>query len=396
MANGQPFSSKWGYGGWTPPDEEFPGGTNFPAQGQPDWNKTKAWQPWQQSYKSPTGGVGPDPYFMGQGFIKDPSAPYIQDMRGLMGTSRGTQARGLEMLGQYASGEKSAARSAMKEAIDRAEYRSRAAARSAGSPAEARAAMYQMAGAQQQAARGGATASMQEQLGAQKAYLGAASQMRQADIASYSAAQMERMRQIQGQAMIQDVKAKFMALGLSDKEAERRARMEYEKMKLAGYEGAAGRESAADLLQKQLDQQLLMGLIGGGSSAVGAAMAGGTASDERAKTDIVPADEDMNNYAATQVGEDVAAPDDRERDIQEFMDQMNAVRFKYKSPEEHGYGERTGVIAQDLEKSRLGDGMVIENENGLKHIDLDPQKFNPLVLASIANLNERLNAIEGE
>jgi len=498
MANGTSSYGQWGYGGWTPPDSNYPGSTNFPSRGQPEWDKLKAWQPWQQSFQSPTGGVGPDPWFMSQGFIQSPSATYIDQFRGQLGESRGLQRQGLQELGAYARGEKSASREAMREAIERAEYRNRAAARSARTPAEARAALYNMAGAQQQAARGGATAAMQEQLGAQQAYLTAAGQMRTADVGEYQAGQMERLRQIQGEALIKDIGAKYMALGLSDKEAERRARIDYEKMKLAGYEGAAGRASAESMLQSQLDQQLLMSLIGGGSSAAGGLLAGLAASDERVKDineyitascagqkniygetddfvdELVKMEEpgyegpssldtrgSTSDYLDTvqktkssgaletqpqgsgamkglgqgmqQAGQDImreamsqqdtlgmkmqraanqrneaaimqmidaipgadeVASDERVKDIQDFMDNMRAINFTYKDPEKHGYGERTGVIAQDVEKSKLGSGMVVEDAEGVKHLDMNPQKFNPLVLASLANLNKRLNEVE--
>jgi hypothetical protein len=507
------------YGSWNTPHTNWPGSTNFPSKGQPDWDEEKIWQPDPQHFKSPTGGVGPDPWFMSQGFIESPSATYIEGFRGLLGTSRGTQESAMQKLEQYASGRKSAAREAIKGAIDRAEMRNRAAARAARSPAEARAALYAMAGAQQQAARGGATAAMQEQLGAQKAYLAGAGQMRQADIAQYEAGQKERLRQIHGDALIKEIGARYLALGLSDKEAERRARIDFEKMKLAGYEGAKGRQSAMDLLKQQQSSNLLNALIGGGFSAAGGLLSAAAFSDERGKKNIYapscagakdiygqadnfldemeeldPYTESMDldlkpakhsgpmvnagwptvdepGMAAPAVDEPGMTPeatkarveaqgptteqrqgqmvasglmsagkqiaganqqqdmlglkiqqaasqknqadimrmldsmggqdqyvtsDLNEKNIVEFLDNMRAVNFEYKDPAEHGYGERTGVIAQDMEKSKLGAANVVEDEEGMKHIDISPQKFNPLVLASLANLNKRINALEGE
>lgn len=82
--------------------------------------------------------------------------------------------------------------------------------------------------------------------------------------------------------------------------------------------------------------------------------------------------------------------------LKDFLDKMDAVQFNYKDEEKHGYGRRTGVIAQDVAASELGDGMVARMPDGHLALDVSPQKFNPLVLASLAHLHDRVRNLEGE
>jgi hypothetical protein len=479
------------YTDWNNPYTQYPNASNFsprsPIQG--DWDKEDVWQPDVKNFQSPTGGAGPDSWFMQQGYMPTPGTGNIEAQYANLGQSRGLQESALQNLNQYATGQKSAAKEAMAGAMETADVRARAQARAARSPAEARAALYSGASAGQTAARSGATAAMQEQLGAQQAYLTGAGQMRQGDVSSYSAAQSERLNQIKGDAMIKDVAAKYMALGLSDKEAERKARIDYEKMKMAGYEGWAGRKLAGDLQSDQQEYDFLKSMIGGGTSMMGGLMAGLAASDKDVKKNVYSVascagaknltddpnnfleDEAIQKYAPDEeyldtvkktkeaepltkerskelepidwnqkggkyvgrgmekAGEEIASPmkegvgqkmadainarnrsatlsmiddvgeapvsDVNQKNIKEFMDKTKAVNFEYKHPEKHGRGEFTGIIAQDAEKSRLGRNMVIKDEEGVRHLNMEPRRFNPMVLAGLANLNNRLRKVEG-
>jgi len=64
-------------------------------------------------------------------------------------------------------------------------------------------------------------------------------------------------------------------------------------------------------------------------------------------------------------------------------------------PTGSAHGRRTGVMAQDLEKSRLGKGMVHKTADGVRIVDYNPTTFNPIALAALADLNGRLKALEG-
>jgi hypothetical protein len=68
-------------------------------------------------------------------------------------------------------------------------------------------------------------------------------------------------------------------------------------------------------------------------------------------------------------------------DLAEMKKYLTAYTFKYTS-EDFGKGEWAGVMAQDLEKSKLGRTLVVEDENGHKHIDI--RKVMSLFLATLA------------
>ena len=487
----------WGLGGFwgglEAPDD-WMGAPSLGGTGQ----GTGAYQPSSGSFYAPSGGDyfgqgGGGDWWLGQAYTPRPSTKDIEAARMAALASRGTVEEGLGYLGQYARGEKSASREAMREALSRAEARYGAQGRAARSPAEARAFAYQQAGAQQQAASAGAQAAMKEQLGAQQAYLSAAGAQRQADISMLGQETQSRLAEIQGDVALQNIKAKFLQLGLTDREADRRARIELEKLRFMAYEGAAGRQQQRELTEYEKEQDFWRGLMGGMIGAGGEAMGAWALSDEACKTGVgnpgsflddplmeapvydpnygidvyermeqaraaeTQAEEEARKAAEAQrlkeqkaskmagifeklgggiagdqesgreplgkrladaaveqnaasvrqlfgeigglqeVGfpEEEPVSDINEKNIVDFMDKMNPVQFEFKNQERNGYGSRTGVIAQEVEESRLGDGMVVEDEMGTKHLDVSPGKFNPLVLASLANLNKRMKKLEG-
>lgn len=83
-------------------------------------------------------------------------------------------------------------------------------------------------------------------------------------------------------------------------------------------------------------------------------------SDETLKTNITPVSKD---------------------ELKEMNSFLKAFAFNYKNSE-HGDGEWIGVMAQDLEKSKLGKTLVIENESGLKTISIP--KVLSLFLSTMA------------
>lgn len=70
-------------------------------------------------------------------------------------------------------------------------------------------------------------------------------------------------------------------------------------------------------------------------------------------------------------------------DMSEMKKHLQAFAFKYKSSE-HGQGPWVGVMAQDLEKSKVGRMLVIEDENGHKTIDM--RKVLSMFLATLAEV----------
>jgi hypothetical protein len=142
-------------------------------------------------------------------------------------------------------------------------------------------------------------------------------------------------------------------------------------------------------LQAQLDasrQNQIASAKGGLLSGLGGALSTAATmfSDKKAKKDIKATKGKASEQLKEMSGKTSAE--------KEFLDKLQAYEYRYKW--EDGAQEPThGVMAQDLEKSRLGKQMVIEDKmTGLKKVDF-ARGFSTL-LASQAELNKRLKAIE--
>lgn len=139
----------------------------------------------------------------------------------------------------------------------------------------------------------------------------------------------------------------------------------------------------AGLLQKQqegfqkaisqLGAAAASGSGGGGGGGGGAA----AASDENLKKDIKDGGSDASKV------------------ISEFMDALKSYTYEYKDKASNGRknpeGEVTSVMAQDLEKTKVGKRAVKEGPDG-KEVDY-AQLMAPM-LASMAELNKRLKKVE--
>jgi len=84
----------------------------------------------------------------------------------------------------------------------------------------------------------------------------------------------------------------------------------------------------------------------------------------------------------------------KKADLQDLAEKIKAVKFEYKQPNGESYqdGTITGVMAQDLEKSKLGKSMVMENGKGQKMVDL--KKAVPVTMAAVSEIMKRLNKLE--
>jgi hypothetical protein len=150
----------------------------------------------------------------------------------------------------------------------------------------------------------------------------------------------------------------YTNLGYSIDEANRQARMDMERLKA---EIVSGQMADATTRQGQV--------LGAGAQAVGALAQGAgsagaaVASDRRLKKNIEPGDEDVA---------------------------LSARAFDYKD-ERHGRGRHLGVMAQDLERSKIGREMVTETPGG-KMVSKD--KMLMAALASSARLAKRVDMLE--
>jgi hypothetical protein len=120
--------------------------------------------------------------------------------------------------------------------------------------------------------------------------------------------------------------------------------------------------------QAQLQQQDAMK---GGLFKTGGSML--AASDERLKTDVSDAGDD----------------------IDDMLNHLVAKTYRYKDEAKYGAGPRAGIMAQDLEKSRAGSALVVDlpDDPGMKGFDVT--KAVSAALAASARLNERMRKLEG-
>lgn len=127
---------------------------------------------------------------------------------------------------------------------------------------------------------------------------------------------------------------------------------------VSGNQIGLGNAAASNIL----GQTGRMGNFIQGAMQAGATMASGgaKASDERVKENISKVTKD---------------------EIKELKESLKAFKFTYKDAI-HGDGDHVGVMAQDLEKSKLGKTIVFDDKDGVKKIDTN--KAICLLLAMIA------------
>ncbi len=82
-----------------------------------------------------------------------------------------------------------------------------------------------------------------------------------------------------------------------------------------------------------------------------------------------------------------------QKDADDLMSKLKPYTYKYKD-EVHGVGSRLGIMAQDLEKSRLGKATVVQLPSHPDKKGFDLNKGISASLAGIARLHERLAAVE--
>lgn len=167
--------------------------------------------------------------------------------------------------------------------------------------------------------------------------------------------------------------AELQRLGLQGQ-----AQMGMDQMANQGLVAQAQLDAARQQQIGQARQGLISGLAGG--IMQGAMML----SDKRAKKDIK-----ATKQEATRALDKMAGSGSQEK---EFLDKLQAYEYRYKTegPED---STTYGIMAQDLEKSRLGKQMVVEDKlTGLKQVDFG-RGFSAL-LASQAELNKRIKQLE--
>lgn len=133
-------------------------------------------------------------------------------------------------------------------------------------------------------------------------------------------------------------------------------------------------QNQASASQTQATSNFLSSLGQAAAAAASGGSSGGAsaASDEKLKKNIKPS----SGVASEKV--------------EEFLNALDSYNFEYKD-EKHGQGEKTGIMAQDLEKSELGKQMVRDTPEG-KMVDFG-QGF-AAILAAQAELKDQLDSLK--
>lgn len=226
----------------------------------------------------------------------------------------------------------------------------------------------------QQAALANQDADLRAALANQQAYNTARLQQAQldsrasefgADAANRAALEQARLAGVAGQANLQ---SQLDTTRMDDayQEALRRAMLDSQQQAISGSSAAAQAAAAA----QGAKMQFYGNMIGAGAQALPALAA---LSDKRRKKLVKDMDED---------------------DLEEFLGALRAKSYEYKDPDEPGAarGRRYGIMAQDLEKSRVGKSLVRTGPGGSKMIDV-PQAVGA-VLAALKSVHDRAKASE--
>ena len=156
------------------------------------------------------------------------------------------------------------------------------------------------------------------------------------------------------------------------------------QMAKAGATGGALSNIANTQMEQSKAQQAGFGQMVGGGALLGMGLGGVT---NEALIKSVPAlakgwDSDINLKQNISKGDE---------SIQDLLDKIDAYDFNYKTDTGLPQDRKTGVMAQDLEKSELGEKMVIDTPEGKM---VSYAESAPITLAGLGNLNKRLKKIE--
>lgn len=79
-----------------------------------------------------------------------------------------------------------------------------------------------------------------------------------------------------------------------------------------------------------------------------------------------------------------------DNEIDTFMKGLHPYEYKYKFEQDQ---VRYGIMAQDLEKSKIGKSLIKENSEGLKMVDINSAVL--AIMATLSRIDSRLSKLEG-
>jgi len=267
----------------------------------------------------------------------------------------------------------------------------------------ARTIAYATGAAGQQSASDAANMRLQEQMAAREQLTNALAQTRGQSSATGQGATSARMDataktgDMQGNVRSQDLNSQQMATqdkqyqqGLSSNisEADRAANMNLESLKGGGtlQAGLANQQASEKAINRGNE---MLGNVGGAIvDLYGGALAKGAAG-------AVKSTQDNSNMARGSDEKMKTNISDSLKEINSFLDSIDAHKYEYKEEMKNkdigGEGVYFSPMAQEIEKTQVGESMVKETPEG-KVVDYG--KAGGVTLASLSVLNERLKKLE--
>jgi len=215
------------------------------------------------------------------------------------------------------------------------------------------------------AARGGNAAALQRQLARQQGTAG----QELAQQAAVTRMQEQQGAQQQLGAMLSQEQAasdqavnNYLRLGFDLRQAEIAAQQDLERLRQAARAGAGAQAANAFAQAKAGERNMTGGLIGGAAQLI-------AASDKNLKKNIK----------------------DAKGETKKFLEALSAKKYEYKPESGEASGDNYGIIAQDLEKSKMGKSLVMDTPKGKM---VDTRRGFGAALAAMADLNKRTAELE--
>jgi len=186
------------------------------------------------------------------------------------------------------------------------------------------------------------------------------------------------------------------------------------------------RAKGVDVAEYKSQMDMAGRATAGALQAAGSITGAAIKSDVRAKTAIAPADDmipqelrqmqrdgvgrklmgkhlesntlpiELQQLRDSKPGQQLMDSGEDDETVREFLGKLRPYQYDYKDPQRHEDGRHLGVMAQDLERSQVGSRFVDEAPDGTKMVDASPEKTWPVTLASLADMNRRMERLEEE
>lgn len=177
-----------------------------------------------------------------------------------------------------------------------------------------------------------------------------------------------------------NVKADVEPVGLERTFSDIRAKYDVSDIRnKTGVETASGMELKRDAMPMRKEEDPEVQFLRRMSS-------GFTTSDINAKTGVT-----MSDRSSKEGGQDADAGHATPMD--NMLNDLRAYTFRYKEPEKFGPGKRLGIMAQDLERTELGEGLVRDTPEGKK---VDVGGLANAAFASVIELHHRQEKMQAE